>query len=343
MRFNNPKKVMSWESETLPTFKEVLTKALTSQYEDKNLFYYNVEKISKYSKTNYAFITSPNENTSEHAAKHLGQVCGMKVIHFDKLVSGIDPYCLLPRFERMLQENEIVLNRSVRLLEFVENYISTKADELFLIEGTILSHMVQDEITMFRGKPIIAVGDDTALQESAGEGLSLIDIFKGLWRESMTKTANDSLQEVSIRKGRSIGFEIDDDGALLIKKRKTVDFMEAYSLSHKLLKSYKKSGNIEGMKYELAKLWYLLIIIETDVLYVDGIKKHTVSKSRQENAAKARAFILNDINLYLPFVMAHEKDFNFQEYFESTPFGEDTIKVDQKTMNFIKRMFALML
>ena len=46
--------------------------------------------------------------------------------------------------------------------------------------------------------------------------------------------------------------QFDTEGNLLIKKMNKLDFEAEYAKSHKLLMSYEKSGNLEGMKYDLS-------------------------------------------------------------------------------------------
>lgn len=59
--------------------------------------------------------------------------------------------------------------------------------------------------------------------------------------------------------------KFDEDGNLFIKRIKDMNFEEEYSKSHNLLKTYKDSNNLDGMKYELSKLWLINILLERKI------------------------------------------------------------------------------
>lgn len=117
--------------------------------------------------------------------------------------------------------------------------------------------------------------------------------------------------------------QFDDDGNLLISKMKTINFDTEYMQSHKLLKVYETNNNFEGIKYELSKLWFLNLLIEQKIY----------SKNKKEKSLyQSRARILNDFNTYLKIITKNEKDFNFTEYYNNTPFSDATIKIKSSTL-----------
>lgn len=122
--------------------------------------------------------------------------------------------------------------------------------------------------------------------------------------------------------------EFNKDGDLLLTN-KFIDFDAEYSSSHKLLLSYAKSNNLEGMKYELARLYYMNYILERR-LY------HNKSLSNKEKNIKTRARVLNDFKKYLDFVLDKEPEFNFGEYYEKSIFYPHTIEVKNSTMLKLK-------
>jgi hypothetical protein len=136
---------------------------------------------------------------------------------------------------------------------------------------------------------------------------------------------NKIVQEMS----SNIEIKADSDGVFIIKKKEKLDFMNFYSRSHRLLIEYEKVNNIKSIKYELAKLWFMNVVIERKVIYTNFIFK---DQKRIEDAKKARAFILNDFTKYLRLVLSKEPDFNFQEYYEKTEFGVETYKIDKNAI-----------
>lgn len=120
--------------------------------------------------------------------------------------------------------------------------------------------------------------------------------------------------------------QFDAEGNLLIKNMKKLDFEAEYSKSHKLLIIYHEQNNLEGIKYELSKLWFMNNVIEK------RIYNQKISDDEKRKLHKARAKILNDFNKYLRIVTYEDKQFNFTEYYNNTPFSDATIKIDRHTI-----------
>ena len=112
--------------------------------------------------------------------------------------------------------------------------------------------------------------------------------------------------------------EFSKDGNLIIKKSKhKLDFTEEYYKSVKLLKIYAKQKNTEGLSYELSKLWFMNNVLEHK-LYTSDTKDKT-------ELNKIRGKILNTYNTYLKILCTIDKSFNFQEYYDSTPFSDNVV------------------
>lgn len=125
---------------------------------------------------------------------------------------------------------------------------------------------------------------------------------------------------------KDIPVQFDKDGNMFIKNIKNIDFESEYSKSHKLLLSYEKNNNLEGIKYELSKLWFMNILLE---------KKIYNSKESDKNKYhKVRARILNDFSKYLKLINSLDNNFNFTEYYENTPFSDSVYKVNKHTLKY---------
>jgi hypothetical protein len=156
------------------------------------------------------------------------------------------------------------------------------------------------------------------LEEKAG----VLDEFNLMVYENLLKPyISIPLSEV-----KEFPVQFSNDGDLLISKAFNINFEEEYSTAHKLLLLYETNNNIEGMKYELSKLWYLNLLLERK-LY----KKTTKDK---DEFIKVRARILNDFNKYLKMVNKEDKNFNFTEYYNATPFSDATVKIKGSTLKY---------
>ena len=121
--------------------------------------------------------------------------------------------------------------------------------------------------------------------------------------------------------------EISDDGDILIKDFKKINFESEYYHSSKLLKTYAQNDNYDGMKYELAKLWYLNNLLENK-LYGSKLK---ISNTKELN--KTRSKILNLFNRNLKIVTKAEPEFDFTSYYQTTPFYDNNITIKKSTVN----------
>lgn len=148
----------------------------------------------------------------------------------------------------------------------------------------------------------------------------------------------DNIVPVPINEVKEFPVQFDKDGNLLIKNYKKMDFNKEYQHSHSLLKTYDKSNSIEGMKYELARLWFVYTVLEATIYAND--KLDDVEKSEYN---KIKAWIMNDFTKYNKIVSSLDKSFNFSEYYNTTPFSDVYIKINASTLKFLKHLMSTLL
>ena len=125
---------------------------------------------------------------------------------------------------------------------------------------------------------------------------------------------------------KSIGFEFDARGNLFVKNfLKNKSYQSIYMESHRLLMEYDRANNIEGMKYELAKMYYLNLKISEDLIKQDRTKK-------DKELVKIRARVLNDFHKYLKVVLKNDKQFNFSNYYQRSEFCDDSFVITAPTL-----------
>lgn len=129
-----------------------------------------------------------------------------------------------------------------------------------------------------------------------------------------------------ITEAKSLPIQFDSDGNLLVQNLRKLDFEQEYANSHRLLMEYDKTDNYEAMKYELAKMHFLITLLEKKI-YKQG-------KDKSVKELKVRARYLNDFKKYLKVVNKQDPSFNFTEYFEQSPFNDAIIKIDKYTLKF---------
>ena len=125
---------------------------------------------------------------------------------------------------------------------------------------------------------------------------------------------------------KGIGFEFDNKGNLFVKNfLKNKNYQATYMESHRLLMEYDRSKNIEAMKYELAKMYYLNLKITEDLTKQDRTKK-------DKELVKIRARVLNDFHKYLKVVLKSDRQFNFSNYYQRSEFCDDSFVITAPTL-----------
>ena len=125
---------------------------------------------------------------------------------------------------------------------------------------------------------------------------------------------------------KGIGFEFDNKGNLFVKNfLKNKNYQATYMESHRLLMEYDRAKNIEAMKYELAKMYYLNLKIAEDLTKQDRTKK-------DKELVKIRARVLNDFHKYLKVVLKSDRQFNFSNYYQRSEFCDDSFVITAPTL-----------
>lgn len=148
-------------------------------------------------------------------------------------------------------------------------------------------------------------------------------------------TNNAVLCEATANMKNRFGMNIDKDGELLISNETNLNYMTIYNASHMLLETYEETNSYEGIKYELAKLFYMMCILDDRFIYN---KSKLITTSKRTEASKTKSFVVKDFKKYLKLICENDRNFIFSKYYEETPFGKSKISVND---NFIKRLVKL--
>lgn len=149
---------------------------------------------------------------------------------------------------------------------------------------------------------------------------------------------NKFVTESVLNEVKQFPVEFDQEGNLIIYKARigSIAYGDEIDDSVKLLESYRNTNNIEGMKYELAKLWFINDSIEKKL-------KRPMSNEQYKELINQRAICLNVFKLNLEYVMKAEKGFNFSDYYNSTPFSDNSIKISANTLKYSLKAIASLL
>lgn len=149
------------------------------------------------------------------------------------------------------------------------------------------------------------------------------------------KLNNEQLQERAHDLSPNIKLNIDSDGNLLITKKDNVDFRTIFNNSHILLREYGKVNNIDGIKYELCKLYMIVSIINEKYVHSNNL---FVNTSKKKEMTQLKSFIMQDFYTYIRILLKDDNQFNFNDYFSQTQFGIETYKIDNKVLKGLKHI-----
>lgn len=249
--------------------------------------------------------------------------------------------------------------------EYIIKYANTHKNKRFVIEGVQIAMCSKNTtITKISKYPVIIKMNGPLKTEFRREkrtiqtGIDKNDTFINILKTVANRHKNwwqqdfymDDWKELNyfrthigesasvLNEVKQFPVEFDQDGNLIIYKVRigSIAYGDEIDDSVKLLESYRNTNNIEGMKYELAKLWFINDSIEKKL-------KKKLTNEQYKELIDHRATCLNVFKLNLEYVMKAEKGFNFSDYYNSTPFSDNSIKITANTLKYSMKAIASMI
>ena len=120
---------------------------------------------------------------------------------------------------------------------------------------------------------------------------------------------------------KSFKLKFDKNGNIIIRRREYDQLDTHFRQSLKLIKAAEKAGNLDTVKYELCKIYYMISLIDRHYL---GRKASEKSEKVRKDMINLRAVMINVMHQHLKYVSTMDPQFNFQSYYASTKYGDDT-------------------
>lgn len=148
-------------------------------------------------------------------------------------------------------------------------------------------------------------------------------------KQSILEEAIELLTPTSIMEAKRIPIGFTKKGDVYIDTKR--DLEAEYQEAHRLLSSYDDT-NLQGIKHELARLFYVVSIIDRRVGKIDD---H--SSAEYKDLIKLKARVMNDFTKYMKIVNKEEKNFDFQEYLKHTEYYDKTMIIGNDTLKYSGR------
>lgn len=123
----------------------------------------------------------------------------------------------------------------------------------------------------------------------------------------------------------NIPIQIEDNGDLTINTYKNYELK--YQEIHTLLK---RVDNIETIKDELCKLWWLECKLEKKIQTAKA--KNKDNDPVVQDYYKLRSRVLNDFTKYSKKVIKEEPEFNFSEYYKNSPYYDGSVVIKRNAL-----------
>jgi len=133
---------------------------------------------------------------------------------------------------------------------------------------------------------------------------------------------------------------IDKEGNILIKRKFEEDLLKHYTYSIKLMKLYKDRGDIEDLKVQLAKIFFINELIEVKYIYNKTMTDN--EKKDYKKYSDIRANVLSSFKLYLNYILSIESDFDFNMYYENSKYSS-AITIKHEQIRGIKKLFKTLI
>jgi hypothetical protein len=154
--------------------------------------------------------------------------------------------------------------------------------------------------------------------------------YKWRWYHKISKKERFHESVSIFNEMKKFPVEFDKEGNLIIYKCSTgnIDFDEEIDNSVTLLETYRNTNNEEGMKYELAKMWYIVAELEK------RMKKRNVPVDEYNKLVRQRSVAMNVFKTNFKHMSSLDKNFNFAAYYNSTPFSDNGVKITNNTLRY---------
>lgn len=299
----------------------------------------NMKSLMKtsYSPKNVYFNTYAATDIKEGGNTVTDVLCFLDGTIREKNIQRYIPYCTLS-----LENNDInhfIKSRKINMIGLLDDeygqrvYAGVSADRVYILaKSTHGKHTTYYLCRVYDVKDAEPLGAPSILDNLTASDENFIkEIKMPIIKLNYTGKIYASENRESVTEG--ITFDKNGDIKFIFNPRKSL--MDEYAENHKLLKANSDNGNIQGMKDNLAFLFALITKIEREYLFKDSKK----SEAEKKDAAKARAFAINDFKTYIKQVYKAEPTFNFNDYYESSNYGKYVVRVTNDDIKGAKLLF----
>lgn len=137
----------------------------------------------------------------------------------------------------------------------------------------------------------------------------------------------------------SFKIQFDKEGNVIISRKEYDQLDKHFRESVRLCKTYSEAGNVEGIKEELAKVHYMVQLINKYYLSPNANKNPRMKSDIKKDMLDLRSVMLNHFNTYMKWITIREPQFNFQAYYDTSKYG-NTNTIPAKVLTAVGKVLV---
>lgn len=137
----------------------------------------------------------------------------------------------------------------------------------------------------------------------------------------------------------SFKIQFDKEGNVIISRKEYDQLDKHFRESVRLCKTYSEAGNVEGIKEELAKVHYMVQLVNKYYLSPNANKNPRMKSDIKKDMLDLRSVMLNHFNTYMKWITIREPQFNFQAYYDTSKYG-NTNTVPAKVLTAVGKVLV---
>lgn len=122
---------------------------------------------------------------------------------------------------------------------------------------------------------------------------------------------------------QSFKIKFEKDGSIRLTRREYDQLDQHFKQSLRNIKAFEKADNLEGVKGELCKIYYMIELINRYYLSPKVKSSDRVKADLKKQMMDLRSVMMNVFKQHLKYVTVREPQFNFQTYYDHSKYGKD--------------------
>lgn len=133
---------------------------------------------------------------------------------------------------------------------------------------------------------------------------------------------------------KSFKVRFDKDGNVIITRREYDQLDKHFRQSLRMIKAYEKANDLESVKEELCKIYYMIGLINQHYLNPAHKQNKTVKSDIRKEMMDLRSVMMNVFQQHLKYITTQDPKFNFQQYYNKSKYSS-TVEIPNTVISAV--------